>query len=326
MKKIGFLIMSFFIVVNGWAQVPKMEGLSSSLASNDDLIKKVISSAVVVIDQSYRVKNDSTGQIYNAKQKDNFSSVASIGWKINNAIVFSNNVVCPWEKDPAFDKYKDFFTPVRYQTKCFTMSDTSSKKQWPEDARIDTLQSKLLYQYRTNILGDKGFLVNVSRGIKSGYMVWVMSNDSLRMDSLSFIVENKDILIKNESLYSVASPLGDKFKSMLYSHTSNKIIVGGLFVVPEIGTVGTVTFKVSAIAVNVNGSWQLSTNLPLSVGEALTPVNDTNTLELVKPVESELTPIELLDDVKAKAIDVGGTGENSKSIRIKKGKKNCKKK
>ena len=326
MKKIGFLLISLLVVTHVMAQVPKMEGLSASLSSNDNLIKTMISPAVVVIDQSYRVKNDSTGQIYNAKNKDNFSSIASIGWRINNAIIFSNNVLCPWEKDPAFDRYKSFFTPVRYQTVSHTLSDTASKKQWPLDARIDTLQSKLLYQYKTKVFGDNGLLVDASKGLKSGYMVWVMASDSIQLDSLSLIVEEKDMLIKNESLYSVTTPLGDKFKSMLYSHSSNKIVVGGIFVVPDYRTVGTVTFKVSAVAVNVNGTWQLSTTLPISVGDALAPVKTDKALEPVKPVESGLAPVDPLDNANAKSTDKAIIHEDGTTIAPKKGKKPSKKK
>ena len=326
MKKIGFLLISLLVVTHVMAQVPKMEGLSASLSSNDNLIKTMISPAVVVIDQSYRVKNDSTGQIYNAKNKDNFSSIASIGWRINNAIIFSNNVLCPWEKDPAFDRYKSFFTPVRYQTVSHTLSDTASKKQWPLDARIDTLQSKLLYQYKTKVFGDNGLLVDASKGLKSGYMVWVMASDSIQLDSLSLIVEEKDMLIKNESLYSVTTPLGDKFKSMLYSHSSNKIVVGGIFVLPDYRTVGTVTFKVSAVAVNVNGTWQLSTTLPISVGDALAPVKTDKALEPVKPVESELAPVDPQDNANAKSTDKAIIHEDGTTIAPKKGKKPSKKK
>lgn len=289
MKKFELLVLVVLMSAGVMAQVPALDAFTPSFGSGDNVIKNMMGEVFVVLDQSYRLK-DSKGQVYNTRERNDFSSVASIGVRTCGGVVFSAAVMAPWDYDVEYsDEVKQSYTPVRYHTRCRLLADTAIRGTWAEDIDADTLLEGLIYRCDDTLFDGVGLQVDVEKGVKKGYMVWVMVDDSVRMTSPVTVVEQRELTVKEESLYAIPSPLDDKFKSMLYAG-GEKTIVGGAFVVPVYEPVGTMTLKLCGMAVKVSGKWMLATSLQ---GVA----DGRNTPKVVRP---GLVPVEP-SDVKEEA-------------------------
>ena len=281
MKKI-IIIAALLATVTCVAQRQDAAGFPLLRGGNTDnqIIQTMMKPAFVLIDQGYRVK-DSAGAVYSGKGKECFGNVYSIGLRTRNGLFLSREAIAPWEYDPAYEEYSPYYAPVNYRTIWRPLADTTQRVQWSADTRLDTLLSGTLFCNNGDTVGIE---IDEVKGTVSGYMVWVMSRDSLNLDSLTLEVVQEKITAGEAATVEINLPMVNKFKGLIDAQSAG-YVVGGAFVVPDYTALGTLTLKVAGMAVKVDGKWVLATHLSSCAAKPrvkgrqveLVPVNPSRT-------------------------------------------------
>lgn len=287
MKKI--VIISIFVMLSTsmWAQ------LSVSKSSTVQWIESAVSNCFFISNNNFQIK-DKNGKLYGLNNQKEFGAELTLGVKVEGGYILTNRAVHPWEYHPQYNKYRNSYTPVIYQTLYTEIKDTAKYEaiEYNTDEQKALIDS-ILYFQKASVFHEKGLRINHDEGNKNGWFVWVIANkgsDLLKTSKVEFVIyHNKQGIEANTNKMSVEPPLKDK------------TLLGGIYIVPDFTELGAVSFRLCGIMFSPQVD-QWNVYFPF-VGDRLTNSESQND-DTISPKEekgAELTPIENTSKDKKKS-------------------------
>ncbi|GAP71198.1 hypothetical protein SAMD00024442_1_11 [Candidatus Symbiothrix dinenymphae] len=245
MKRFVLFLMVCLAVVQPLDAQFALRSLSSG---NQQLIEEAVRDGLFVVRQSYQLRDSVTS--YGWNNLPQFGTTYSLGVKVVDGYYLDAQAVTPWLYDPKFDEYRDSkqYTPVISQTDCYRLSDTTFRKvsfRLPSEG-----VGSSNFQFVTDSLfANEGFAADNSDGAKAGWLVWVVSADSLdkiTAGALSLLIYRNELKFEaGENTYKIDAP------------TTTKTVVGGIYIVPKTEGIGKISFYLGGIAHRQEGDWRV---------------------------------------------------------------------
>lgn len=285
MKKILILCIISISVFSAHGQLSVIKLQSSALVEN------ALDGSVVVVRQSYRVKDKKTGKPYGQNGRAYFGHTYSIGVKTSSGLILTDAALKPWLHDPAYKKVMDAYDPVVSLTEIRVVRNNENPDYVQCPLRIHGTQPDGLWIADTDSTSSSDMEIDVTSGKKEGWIIWYVAKQDLEQSPLSNIslqISNKVYDVKFGEDQDVDNPIG-----------GNKII-GGLYVCPYYSGGGHINFRLVGMMVRDDNKWKLHTpfvdmniDQPLSASE-----DDVDNPSDESEDELNLTPI---DDSKKKS-------------------------
>ena len=283
MKKILLFILSFApFVCYGQIDINKAFEALKKAKTETSIVETSLFPELSIMRQQYRLSRD--GKNYGKNNKPYYGETFSLGIKISNGLIVSNQVVEPWKND---EDYKRLNSSNQYKPELFGSFQRSLNNADYQEVdlefgtdyihSIDTKNNIFVHEEKK---GDFGLSIDNTPGEKNGYMVWVCTNTNLQDSTMS-------VNVKTSPMRLVASE--DSVYISLDVVESDKIL-GGLYVVPKYEQGGRILLQIVGIA-TVSGEenkWELAV-LTKGVAEEKTSPNPT---EVNNDNSAEPTPIE----------------------------------
>lgn len=226
-----------------------------SLPSSVDGFQKVLEDAITpglfIVKSGFQICDKETGELFGLNGKDDFGEAYGIGILTSGGLVLSDEIVRPWRYNDKFRKYEEKYDPIFTQPMYRLISKDAQLSQLELDiASGNLIEDSTLYILNSPNFDKAGFNLDDTTGKQTGWTVWFTPNDSENLsdsESLDFIIQHQELEIPNRSkLLDIDHPETDKQ------------LLGGIFIVPEICGPGILQFRLSGIAVHTGGKWTLS--------------------------------------------------------------------
>jgi hypothetical protein len=257
-------------------------------SSNQQLIEEAVKEGFFIVHRSYQLKDTTdTPQYYGWNNAPNFGETYSLGVKAINGYYLDDKAIHPWLYDSKFDEYRDNrqYVPVvsKSEYKSYKILTDSSFITFPikDSTWVDNAE-KSFYFVTDSVFENDGFSLDDSDGVKQGWLVWLVSVDSLEKknnESLSLMVYRSELeFVSGKNTYKIDTP------------STNKLIWGGIYIVPKIDGVGRISLSLSGFASKKDGDWQV-----IRLGDKV----EEDAVQPLKPVkEGGLTPVKEKTDNK----------------------------
>lgn len=227
--------------------------------NNEQLIEAALKNSFIVLHTQYLLEDINTKKRYNIEGKDGFfGETYSIAVKTKDGYLIENAVIHPWEYDSNYEYYKDNeqYRPVISLSQYREFDSTTYINQTAtfNSENTKTLLDNNLYAITDNKFDNKGLTIKALNSKNQGWIVWITADKQLteeRNTKLSMIAYKFDVNAeKDKVIYDVILPL----------KSDSKILLGGIYVIPEINDIGTITFALQGILQQgENDKWTIST-------------------------------------------------------------------
>lgn len=259
------------------------------------LVEQAVEDGCFFLSHSYQLCDTTTMQKFGRYGSDIFGNKTGVAIKIKGGFLVPNAIVSPWDFDENYSKYKGKYTPVSYQIKSKSFSDSTSVNVY--DGAMPTYQvlagTNFSFVNDSTSFDGNGYCPSLSEGEKSGWCIWYAADKEIdNIDSLvtiSTISVKYDLTVKSDkNTYEISEP-----------KTDGKLI-GGIFVVPTKSSIGCLTFELVGIISDTDSKWNIVTPFfEFKLGDELSPVTDDSS-----------SPEEVLSDKKD-----GSKAEKKKKIK-----------
>jgi hypothetical protein len=221
-----------------------------------------------------------TPQYYGWNHAPNFGESYSLGIKAGNGYYLEDKAVRPWKYDPHFDEYRNSqqYAPVLSQSEYLPYkhsADTAFVELPYQNIASKAIAGGQFHLVADSIFANKGFVANDSDGAKAGWLVWLISGDSLHNindESLSLLIYRNELKFETgKNAYPIEAP------------STNKLVLGGLYIVPQTEAIGKITFYLSGLVSEKDGHWQV-----VRLAEPCAP---DDIPPQTKPTKEGLTPV-----------------------------------
>lgn len=253
----------------GSLTTPKME------ADSTVMLEKSIKSGLFLSKQSFRVCDKATGQLFGLNGHQEFGVSYTLGVKIPGGYCLTDRAVRPYRYDAKFGKYRDGYDPVMYQSVYRELTDTAGFDSLVI-INLTALCDSSLYVGRTDIFTDKSFITDTAAGRKDGWIIWVTA------DVAESPKENIDMVV---SRITLDADRDCRTETVAPSVSEGKVLIGGIYVVPVIPSVGVVQYKLCGVLVMTGDRW--SVVFPFIGGDSASLKSSISAEE-----DMELTPVE----------------------------------
>jgi hypothetical protein len=228
-------------------------GIRPLSSSNQQLIEEAVKEGIFIVRRSYQLKDSLADppQYYGWNHAPNFGETCSMGVKTTNGYYLDDKAVYPWKYDPKFEEYSRSkqYVPVISQSEYrpYHPLTDSAFIPFPYPNGVSTGES--FHFVADSLFGNKGFPLDDSDGLKQGWLVWLVSADSLEnasAESLSLLIYRNELTFEaGKSTYKIEAP------------STHKKVLGGLYIVPQIEGIGKITFYLSGLGYAKDGQWQI---------------------------------------------------------------------
>ena len=249
-----------------------------SLSSNNQqLIEEAVRDGIFIFRQSYQLKDTNTNKLYGWNNAEHFGSTLSLGIKVKNGYYLDLKAVEPWRYDNKFVEfnYQKLYAPVISESKYRSLTNDGVFSVFPYDKnKLKPLAGGQFFFAQDPFFNNNGFDIDDSNGNKDGWLIWVVSSDSIKTagnESFSLLVyRNRLTFDLGKGEYTINNP------------PSENRILGGFYIVPDITGIGKISFYISGLLNKRGDSWQV-VRLNESAGRT----------EIIrdKPVQEGLTPV-----------------------------------
>lgn len=287
MKKISTLILLIVIAITATAQLPQEFGRFKRAAKvntatpEQELVSKIAKDGAFILVQSYQLE-DSVGKFFGLSGNKEFGSESSLAFKVKKGYILYDVARVPWNYNARFSKLKKRYTPVLFPSQ---YSELKNEARYDSinyrEAEISTIYPEQIYGMKSDIFFNDGFSVNHPSGQTDGYIVWYILpygmdlNTSTNLDVV--VVSQKiDISDDRSKEYAVSTPQVDGR------------VLGGLFLTPELSSVGRIDFIINGIMIEDADEWKLV--CPFSNSEELFTISTPISFKGEEDIEIELTP------------------------------------
>lgn len=245
-----------------------------------ELINKIAKDGAFILSQSYQLE-DSVGKFFGLSGNKEFGSESSIAFKVRDGYLLYDVARVPWDYNPRYAKLKKRYNPVLFPSQ---FSEIGGEARYDsiyyDNKTISTIYPNQIYGMKADTFFNDGFSVGHSIGETEGYLIWFQIPEDVDLNSsanigVTSIKHNLEVSEDRSKEYTIPMP------------TLNGTILGGIYLVPKITSVGRVDFTMEGIIINENDEWKL-----------ICPFTDTENIFTASPVaveaeedvEVELTP------------------------------------
>ena len=211
------------------------------------LVEKAVKDGFLLVGIHYQLKEKSTGNLYGRGKRDYFGESYSLGYKFPQGCVLPKESLSPWENDPDFVKYKnnDKYEPVLMDSIYIKESGKNASRKSELVGSVFQLPNTGFICIPLGLSEKKGLPIDYEFGQVSGWFVWCMIPNGSALgkeSSLSFTSFYRTIEIKDTTSIQIEAPkIGDN-------------ILGGIFVVPKIDSIGKITLCTKGVLQKANNS------------------------------------------------------------------------
>lgn len=286
MRKISTLILLIVVAISATAQLPQEFGRFKRAAKviqstpEQELVSKIAKDGAFILAQSYQLE-DSVGKFFGLSGNKEFGSESSLAFKVKNGYILYDIARVPWNYNSRFAKLKKRYTPVLFPSQ---YSELKNEARYDSinynEAAISTIYPEQIYGMKSDIFFNDGFSVNHHSGQTEGYLVWYIIPSGVDLNSST----NLDIVVVPQKL-----EISDD-RSKEYSITKPQmdgIVLGGLFLSPELSSVGRIDFIINGIIIEDADEWKLI--CPFSNSEELFTATPFS-FKAEEEIDVELTP------------------------------------
>ena len=277
MKKTYFIVLiSLFVSTIAWAQ------LSIGKSAGQIITENAVSGSVVVVKQSYQVKNKKNGKVYGRHGGKEFGQHFSIGVKTENGLVITNAAMTPWAEDDAYKKIEKDYDAFISLTEIREIGKEGKPTYTQCPLEVDSNQPQGLWLAQTKDCKENLLEIDYENGEKEGWIMWYAIKKAPNIDP------NSPINI--QSITKKVELIGSVTTMDVEALSTGDIVLGGIYVCPTYLGGGHVTYKLVGILVLENGKWLL--NAPFAGFSPVKKSKDNN--EKDKPSEEQ----EIINDEK----------------------------
>lgn len=287
MKKVITLILLIVVAITVTAQLPQEFGRFKRAARihqsnpDQDLLSKIAKDGAFIFAQSYQLE-DSVGKFFGLSGNKEFGSENSLAFKVKNGYILYDRAREPWNYNSRFSKLKKRYTPVLFPSQYSEMKIEARYDSINyNDAEVVTIYPEQIYGMRSDIFFNDGFSVTHNSGIAEGYLVWYILPTGMDLNTTT----NIDVVVLPEKL-----EISDD-RSIYYSIPKPQIdgqVLGGLFITPELSSVGRIDFIINGVIIEDVDDWKLV--CPFSNSEKLFASTSPISLKIEDDIDVELTP------------------------------------
>lgn len=299
MRKLQFILISSIITCSTCFAQNAQNQLTRDLLSfsplkspNQQIIEQVVNSGVFIIKQSYELA-DSADNRFGLSGNKAFAVDYSLAIKIKNGFLISERTIHPWDFNPLYDQYRRKYKPKLFPTAFSEISEIARYDTITivEDS-LKSLFSGLLYTQESELFFGDGFSVGGNIGENEGWIVWFTKKKGVDFSKTTDL--NLSIIRK---VQKITPRDNDSYVYSLDSLTTAEEIIGGIFVIPEVVSVGHMELKLCGIACRIENGWILCCPFIKSKEIFEKEITGTSKESLSKVETSELTPNNNNDDI-----------------------------
>ncbi len=259
MRRIVFIVFGIIASVSIGAQnyinqhTKDLSLFSSFKSFNQQIIEQVVNSGVFIIKQSYELA-DSVDNRYGLNGNKAFDTDYTLAIKIKNGYLTTDRTIHPWDYNLIYDQYRGKYIPKLFSS---FYSEISANARY-DSIRIvensaDILFSGLLYAQKSDLFFGDGFSGGGNIGDNDGWMVWFTKKN--RMD-LSKTTELSTSIIKKK-LVIAPKKENEPYFYQVDSLATNDEVLGGIFVIPEVVSVGHLELRLCGVVCRIENGWIL---------------------------------------------------------------------
>ena len=138
-----------------------------------------VSGSVVIVKQSYQVKNKKNGKVYGRNGRSDFGHFYSIGVKTDAGLVLTDGALKPWLFDIAYNKVENNYEPVISLTEIREVEDNGNVKFTQKPLKLDRNQPEGLWIANNDEIAPNSMELDLTDGTKDGWLIWYMSQSDL---------------------------------------------------------------------------------------------------------------------------------------------------
>ena len=271
MKRLLFLLVIFL-------PIPLAGQLFRS--SNQQLIEDAICSGLVLYTHSYQLQDTTTLQRYGRNGQDDFGKSNSLAIKVKDGFIVNNTALTPWLFDSNFDRFRNEYRPISHKVRMREIRDTTICDCQVLNENIYSYNNTPFHRVTCSDTTNRlGFSLDTIPGKKTGWMVWVMSDEAI--DSSDSLHSETYMIYKKEFTFNP-----DTVRHTIDLPQTDKHIWGGIYIIPKQTDIGQMTFFLSGIANQEDsGEWALYS--PFFKEEVQNLGND----DVLTPVDAQSSPL-----------------------------------
>jgi hypothetical protein len=260
------------------------------ISGNQQLIEEAVQDGIFIVRQQYQLMDTTaeTPEYWGLNGALHFGASYSLGVKTTKGYYLDRKAVYPWLYDDNFDEYRDSdkFAPVISQTGVRHLDSLAYRAIAFNDKSTTAVADSQFYYVDDSATFGRGFIEDNTAGEKKGWLVWAVSEKTMQTVpdtvNVSMLIYRTELNFVNEQTeYEIKKP------------STNKTILGGIYVLPETTDIGVITVKLCGTLLLKDDKWEvvkIRKNDPAAVvpvtGGRLTPVdspirNDNSDAEVV---------------------------------------------
>ena len=256
-------------------------------STENQMISESVKGSLLVMQQSYKVKDRNAELYYGFNGRDEFGHTNTVAVRLKDGLCYTADFVRPWENDANFTRYQAGFVPV-YAGAQFKYADDSIMRGFPFDsAGCRRTESALVYTTPKTPFDAQGLERDTVAGNKRGWLLWVVSDDTVRpTDSIQIVVRACNLTATDTVLYH---KVNQPKQQLVFSSQPFANILGGVFVTPQHTALGEVRFVLTGVMVRNGSEWQVATpfirqsHRPAAAAPGLTPIQNPSQSQKQKP-------------------------------------------
>jgi hypothetical protein len=254
MKKMFYIMMFSLLGLNVNAQLsPDFGGFGLQLSSNQQLIEDAVKNGIFILKQSYQIKDTATTPPTYYRWDDNphMGTVYTVGIKAADGFYTCSKALSPWDYDERYKQYrKATYLPVISETGYRSLDSAKyAAMTFAADSVVFAVDSSIIH-LKTELFARKGFREDYSPGTKAGWLVWIASDkDIAEVDTVPVTLT----IYKTELQYQT----GKNRYEIKEPAIAGKVIIGGLYLVPEVTGIGETAFKLAGFTLKLAEGWNV---------------------------------------------------------------------
>lgn len=217
----------------------------------DTLIKSALRGSVVVVRQSYQVKNKKNEKVFGRNGRKDFGHNYSISVKTENGLTLTTGALKPWMYDNAFKKVENEYEPIISLTEVRDV-ETTGKPVFSQCPLRINLQKEEEGLWMANVadMQPNAMEIDTDEGDKDGWIIWYIAKQNLddqESANIALQINAKKLNVQIGGRYDIDVP------------SDGDLVLGGIYVCPQYKGGGHVSFRLVGIMTLDEGSWKLST-------------------------------------------------------------------
>ena len=275
MKNVFYMVL--FIAGINVTSMAQQSPLDNVFGSNQQMIEEAVKDGLFVVRRYYQLQDTTKTEptYFGWNNLPYFGFTYSLGMKVISGYYMDDMAARPWVYDSRYDEYRGNarYVPVISESEYRLHNDTVYLTLPFRDRIVGEITKDHICFIQDTVFRNKGFMVDTVGGVKKGWLVWAVTDKPLSEQpgqALSFLSYRAELTFEaGKESYEVRNL------------TTDKVISGGIYVVPDYSKIGRITFRMAGILAKSGEQWKVIRIMKSSVGGSSGGTGNAN----------ELTPI-----------------------------------